>query len=148
MTLISLPVAGLNALLWAGLLVFAGVAILLIANEVLFTVHLPKGVPLIREPPGATRFSLKTRLAYYTDCRALFREAYDNVCCEILLPHGMILTLAYSTQRRARPSSFLALASGQSSSFPPVPCAGLWPNPKAFSVSLRLSWRSTRLFTA
>lgn len=45
----------------------------------LVTVPYPKGVPLLREPPGATRFSLKTRAAYYADCPSLFREAYQNV---------------------------------------------------------------------
>lgn len=40
----------------------------------------PPGVPLIREPPGATRFSLRTRLAYYTDYQNILQEAYDDVC--------------------------------------------------------------------
>lgn len=49
------------------------------ALNALLTGPYPKGVPLLREPAGATRFSLKTRFAYYTDCRSLFKEAYENV---------------------------------------------------------------------
>lgn len=45
----------------------------------LVSVPYPKGVDLVREPAGATRFSLKTRLAYFTDCASLYREAYHNV---------------------------------------------------------------------
>lgn len=43
-----------------------------------FTIHYPANLPRVREN-GRTRFSLKTRLAYYTDCQNLFREIYDNV---------------------------------------------------------------------
>lgn len=56
-------------------LVFVG----LYRLDALISVPYPKGVPLLREPPGATRFSLKTRLAYYTDCPSLYREAWENV---------------------------------------------------------------------
>lgn len=52
--------------------------VLYAANSYL-TVRYPKGVTLIREPPGAKRFSWRTRLAYYTDCRTLYREAYNEV---------------------------------------------------------------------
>ncbi|CAN8102501.1 unnamed protein product [Discula destructiva] len=51
--------------------------VLCILNSII-SVPYPKGVPLLREPPGATRFSLKTRLAYYLDCPSLFQEAYQN----------------------------------------------------------------------
>ncbi|KAL2871230.1 cytochrome P450 [Aspergillus lucknowensis] len=53
-------------------------ALLYIINALFFRVANPKGVPLIREPAGKTSFSLKTRLAYLTDCEALFREAYQK----------------------------------------------------------------------
>jgi hypothetical protein len=43
-----------------------------------YTVHYPDNLPRVREN-GRTRFSLKTRLAYYTDCKALFNEAYETV---------------------------------------------------------------------
>lgn len=43
------------------------------------SVPYPPGVQLVREPVGARRFSLRTRLAYYTDCESLYREAYENV---------------------------------------------------------------------
>lgn len=39
----------------------------------------PADLPRIREPKGRTTFSLRTRLAYYTDAEALFRDAYLNV---------------------------------------------------------------------
>ena len=53
--------------------------IVLYIVSVFISVPYPKGVALIREPPGARRFSWRTRLAYYTDCSALFREAYHEV---------------------------------------------------------------------
>lgn len=56
-------------------LVFVG----LYSLNTLLSVPYPKGVPLLREPPGATRFSLKTRIAYYTDCASLYKEAWENV---------------------------------------------------------------------
>ncbi|KAL6354335.1 hypothetical protein LRP88_11664 [Fusarium phalaenopsidis] len=46
--------------------------------ENLIHVPYPPGIPLIREPEGARRFSLRTRYAYLTDCQALFREAYHD----------------------------------------------------------------------
>ncbi|MCJ1402135.1 hypothetical protein MMC11_005354 [Xylographa trunciseda] len=42
-----------------------------------FTLHYPPNLPRVREN-GKTRFSLRTRWAYYTDCANLFREAYDT----------------------------------------------------------------------
>ena len=61
-------------------LVTAGVVIgLLTLQHLIFGVPYPEGVALIREPPGARRFSLRTRLAYYTDCRRLYDEAWHNV---------------------------------------------------------------------
>lgn len=55
------------------------VAILFVVEKLFFAQPLPKGVPFIREPPGATRFSLKTRWAYLTDCVSLHKEAYEKV---------------------------------------------------------------------
>ncbi|OJJ46552.1 hypothetical protein ASPZODRAFT_66197 [Penicilliopsis zonata CBS 506.65] len=46
--------------------------------HILLDVPLPKGVDRIREPPGKTSFSWKTRLAYVTDCQQLFHEAYHE----------------------------------------------------------------------
>lgn len=45
----------------------------------LTAVPYPPDIPLIREPKGARRFSLRTRWAYLTDCQALFYEAYHEV---------------------------------------------------------------------
>ena len=58
--------------------VIAGL-ILFFIDYLLLRVPYPKGIPLLREPEGATWFSLRTRLAYYTNCEALFRDAYQNV---------------------------------------------------------------------
>ena len=38
----------------------------------------PAELPRVREAAGKTRFSLRTRLAYFTDCEALFQEAYEK----------------------------------------------------------------------
>ncbi|KPM43041.1 hypothetical protein AK830_g3501 [Neonectria ditissima] len=57
----------------AGFVVFAIVFDCFVAG-----VPYPKGVALVREPEGARRFSFRTRLAYYTDCKALYRDAYNN----------------------------------------------------------------------
>ena len=40
-------------------------------------------IPRLREPKGKTSFSLRTRLAYYTDSKQLFREAYENASTKI-----------------------------------------------------------------
>ncbi|CCF32918.1 cytochrome P450 [Colletotrichum higginsianum] len=64
----------------------SGVALLALGSGVLlylisrafYSIPYPKGMALVGEPPGATRFSLRTYWRYYTDCRGLFREAYDN----------------------------------------------------------------------
>lgn len=45
----------------------------------IFTICYPANLPRVREEDKATRFSLKTRLAYYTDCKNIFREAYERV---------------------------------------------------------------------
>ncbi|MCJ1420845.1 hypothetical protein MMC32_007204 [Xylographa parallela] len=42
-----------------------------------YSIRYPPNLPRIREN-GKLRFSLRTRLAYYTDCANLFREAYDT----------------------------------------------------------------------
>ncbi|RGP76850.1 ent-kaurene oxidase [Fusarium longipes] len=56
-------------------------AILLVAlfiTEKLLSVPYPPGIPLIREPEGARRFSLRTRWQYLTNCQPLFYEAYHE----------------------------------------------------------------------
>lgn len=63
----------------------------------------PKGVPLIREPPNARRFSLRTRLAFYRDNNALQREAW-----ELYLKRGkpvIVPLLGYSSELIMPPSS-------------------------------------------
>lgn len=60
-------------------LILSGLCIILYIVGLYISVPLPKGVALIREPSGARRFSWRTRLAYYTDCASIFREAYHEV---------------------------------------------------------------------
>ncbi|KAL4810621.1 cytochrome P450 [Aspergillus unguis] len=54
----------------------------------IFSVPNPKGVRLVREPVGKSTFSWRTRLAYLTDCKSLFREAYTKY-----LKHGQAVVL-------------------------------------------------------
>lgn len=61
------------------LLCLAVLVILYIINSLYFTIPLPQGVALIREPPGKRSFSFRTRLEYINDCEAIFREAYHKV---------------------------------------------------------------------
>lgn len=70
------PVASLSGV---GLLALGSVALLYIISRLFLSIPYPKGIPLIGEPDGATRFSIRTYLRFYTDCQGLFREAYDNV---------------------------------------------------------------------
>ncbi|PNH37223.1 hypothetical protein VD0004_g9565 [Verticillium dahliae] len=60
--------------------IFISIAILVSATllSIVFGLQYPSNVPRIREKPGAGHFSLRTRLAYYTDCEALFRGAYEK----------------------------------------------------------------------
>jgi hypothetical protein len=43
------------------------------------TIRYPSNLPRVRERKGATRFSLTTRLAYFTNCKSLYEEAYEKV---------------------------------------------------------------------
>jgi len=62
----------------AGLVgVFFAIIVLIIRNAT--TVKYSAKLPRVREPPGSTRFSFRTSLAYYTDCKRLFDEAYHTV---------------------------------------------------------------------
>lgn len=139
-----LSMAPLNGVLpepssWAGisLLSLGFVALLYVVEKLFFVQPLPKGVPFIREPPGATRFSLKTRWAYMTDCANLHKEAYEKVSLGLssilaifplpeaaLNNRGRWLTPDTSTWRKARPSSFLGWAFAKSSSCPRAPTNG------------------------
>lgn len=69
----------LTSPLGIGALFLGSLVLVYLAERFVFGQPMPSGIPLIREPEGARRFSLRTRLAYYTNCEALFREAYENV---------------------------------------------------------------------
>jgi len=60
-------------------LVFVAITAAVFFHHFFITPPYPEGVDLIREKPGAKRFSLRTRLAYYIDCEALYAEAWHNV---------------------------------------------------------------------
>jgi hypothetical protein len=50
----------------------------------------PSNIDLVGERPGARRFSLRTRLRYYTDCADLYREAWEEVSPRLLLSLSML----------------------------------------------------------
>ncbi|KAH7000529.1 cytochrome P450 [Ilyonectria destructans] len=60
------------------LIVSACFALFYVTESFILTVPYPPSVPLVGEPEGALRFSLRTRVAYYTNCEALLREAYTK----------------------------------------------------------------------
>ncbi|KAL0938574.1 cytochrome p450 [Colletotrichum truncatum] len=68
----------LNSWSGIGLLALGGTLILFLISRTFYKIPYPKGVALVGEPEGATRFSFRTVWWYYTDCPGLFREAYDN----------------------------------------------------------------------
>jgi len=54
-------------------------AIIVVFYAQITTWRYPAAIARVREPAGKRTFSLRTRLAYYTDCRELFREAFEKV---------------------------------------------------------------------
>lgn len=72
-----LPVA--TSLAGVSVIALSAAILLYLISRAFLSVPYPKGIPLIGEPEGATRFSFRTYLRYYTDCQGLFRDAYDNV---------------------------------------------------------------------
>lgn len=95
------------------------VAVLLLDRFVTGTPY-PPDIPLIREPEGTRRFSLRTRLAYYIDCKGLFEEAWDQYLKHgrpVVLP-GMgvrkevILPPAYMRWVNSQPKHRLSVSEG------------------------------------
>ncbi|CAM1504814.1 Fc.00g024050.m01.CDS01 [Cosmosporella sp. VM-42] len=68
----------LTSLIGLGAVALSLLAVLFAVEQFFLSIPYPPGMPLVREPEGAKRFSLRTRLAYYSDCEALFRDAYLN----------------------------------------------------------------------
>ena len=62
-----------------GATAFGLFVVLLLVEHFVWSLPYPPGMSLVREPEGATRFSVRTRLAYYFDCEGLYRDAYHNV---------------------------------------------------------------------
>lgn len=50
----------------------------IVVYQTLFAIHYPANLPLAGEPAGKRWFSWRTRLRYYTDCGALYRETYEQ----------------------------------------------------------------------
>ena len=93
---------GLLRIPCAVLLVCFLVAGVVVIDHFFLSPEYPDGVDLIREPPGARRFSVQTRLAYYTDCRALYKEAWTKVSLEFMVPEETLTAqlVQYSKQGR------------------------------------------------
>ena len=73
----ELPFSSLVLIAVAGVSV-VGVTVYALERFVV-SISYPPTIPLVGEKEGARRFSWRTRLRYYTDCKGLFREAWDNV---------------------------------------------------------------------
>ncbi|KAH7163462.1 cytochrome P450 [Dactylonectria estremocensis] len=56
----------------------AGLVLLYLIERYVLDVPYPQGIPIIGQPEGSRRLSLRTRLRYHTDCEGLFREAYND----------------------------------------------------------------------
>jgi hypothetical protein len=67
--------ASIRTVLLTGL--FLLLAVVVVAH--FSTFRYPIEIPRVREREGKRYFSLRTRLAYYTDAKELFREAYEKV---------------------------------------------------------------------
>jgi hypothetical protein len=91
--ILSLDALQLTAL---GAALFLIVAILIRQK---FTVKYPDNLPRVREN-GRTRFSLRTRLAYYTDCKNLFSEAYETVCPSLAYDFSQLQTETRTSIRK------------------------------------------------
>jgi hypothetical protein len=76
------PLRALCALPWPLIVavgIIAPIAVVVLAERYITGVPNPPTIPLVCEPEGARRFSLRTRLAYYIDCKPLYEEAWDKV---------------------------------------------------------------------
>jgi hypothetical protein len=61
------------------LFIILSAIIIVVLYAQLSTWQYPVEIARVREPAGKRTFSLRTRLAYYTGCRELFREAFEKV---------------------------------------------------------------------
>lgn len=97
-----------------------------------FAVHYPRNLPLLGEPEGARAFSWKTRKRYYTDCAALYREAYQKVSkdgsAKVLLTNSEIHDLHFLQSMPEMEKLFSFQVSGLEtiSSCLKAPCGGFF----------------------
>lgn len=92
--------------------------ILLVVLSVYFTtIKYPAHLPRYGEKEGATSFSLKTRKTYYTNCKNMFKEAYEKVCLHLLcLAQEQLLTSPSIPSTAAQFSSQASASATRSSS--------------------------------
>jgi hypothetical protein len=77
------------------------VALVGISALYISSIRYPANIPRLRENEGVTRFRLKTRMAYYTDCKNMFREAYEKVTSLLpLLSPSTLTSTQYSKHGR------------------------------------------------
>jgi hypothetical protein len=60
-------------------LIILVITVVCVLNVYISGIRYPSNLPRFGEKEGATSFSWRTRKAWYTDCRNMFREAYENV---------------------------------------------------------------------
>lgn len=70
---------GISSSTAAKIIIVSVVACLPIFVHYFYSVPLPLGVPLIREPLGKRTFSFATRQKYITECEQIYQEAYNDV---------------------------------------------------------------------
>ncbi|WDK19393.1 cytochrome P450 [Colletotrichum graminicola] len=93
------------------------VVLLYLISRAFYSIPYPKGISLVGEPDGATRFSIRTYWRYYTDCEGVFREAYDNYAKKgklVVVPglgfrHDVIMPTSYMRWVQNRPETELDL---------------------------------------
>ncbi|KAF6818513.1 cytochrome p450 [Colletotrichum plurivorum] len=97
------------------MVVLANVLLLFVIQKTVYKIPYPKNIPLLGEPEGARRFSMKTAFRYYTDCPGLFRDAYDNYVKKgkpVVLPglgfrHEVIMPTSLMRWVQAQPEDVL-----------------------------------------
>lgn len=119
-----LPATWVHQVLGVTGLLFVLGSLIYAVERFILSVPYPSNIRLIREAPGARRFSLRTRLAYYIDCKALFQEAWDKFLSKgqpvvlpgmgfrkevILPPQHMRWVLAQSDDRLSVPEAMAEL---------------------------------------
>ncbi|KAK0120174.1 hypothetical protein ONS95_011580 [Cadophora gregata] len=131
---------------YAALAAVAGIftVIFVLHRAVSSSATYPKDLPLVGEPVGRRRFSLRTRWRYYSDCVSLYKEAYHNYSKKgkvVLVPgfgFGMEIIL---------PESCLQWAQGQPNDVLSVTQAFIEINQTQYSLGHTRYWGDGWQFT-